>query len=95
VTRSVDRAGAGAGRATEAGPLGRVDPARPAASATVVRAPFGSAPAVFVVGLVGLVASLVVLGSVAAGVRSQEVFALDSWATPFLHGIASPGLDRS
>jgi undecaprenyl-diphosphatase len=41
----------------------------------------------------GLVASLVVLGSVAAGVRSQEVFALDTWATPFLHGIASPGLD--
>ena len=33
------------------------------------------------------------LGSIAEGVRAQEVFALDAWATPFLHGIASPGLD--
>ena len=24
------------------------------------------------------------------GVRSQEVFVLDTWATPFLHGVASP-----
>ncbi len=46
-----------------------------------------------VVGFVGLAASLVVLGSIAEGVRDQEVFALDTWATPFLHGIASPGLD--
>jgi undecaprenyl-diphosphatase len=46
-----------------------------------------------VVGLVGLIASLVVLGSIAEGVRDQEIFALDAWATPFLHGIASPGLD--
>jgi uncharacterized membrane protein len=46
-----------------------------------------------VVGFGALVGSLVVLGSVAEGVRSQEVFALDAWATPFLHGIASPGLD--
>jgi undecaprenyl-diphosphatase len=46
-----------------------------------------------VVGFGGLVGSLVVLGSVAEGVRSQEVFALDAWATPFLHGIASPQLD--
>jgi membrane-associated phospholipid phosphatase len=46
-----------------------------------------------VVGLLGLMASLVVLGSIAEGVRDQEVFALDAWATPLLHGIASPGLD--
>jgi undecaprenyl-diphosphatase len=46
-----------------------------------------------VVGFAGLVASLIVLGSVAEGVRSREVFALDTWATPFLHGIASPGMD--
>jgi len=46
-----------------------------------------------VVGFVGLIASLLVLGSIAEGVRAQEVFALDTWATPFLHGIASPGLD--
>lgn len=29
----------------------------------------------------------------AEGARTAEVFALDTWATPFLHGIASPGLD--
>jgi undecaprenyl-diphosphatase len=45
------------------------------------------------IGLFGLVATLVVLGSLAQGVHAQEVFALDVWATPFLHGIASPGLD--
>ena len=44
-------------------------------------------------GFAGLIASLLVLGSIAEGVRDQEVFALDTWATPFLHGIASPGLD--
>lgn len=33
------------------------------------------------------------LGAIAEGVRSQEVFALDTWATPFLHGVASPALN--
>lgn len=93
MTAPVERAGTGAGPATEAGPLGRVDPTRPGTPTTVVRPPLWSATATVVVGLVGLVASLIVLGSVAAGVRSQEIFALDVWATPFLHGIASPGLD--
>ncbi len=93
MTRPVERAGAGAGPTTEAGPLGRVDPEHPAAPTTVVRAPFGTAAATAVVGLVGLIASLIVLGSIAAGVQDQEVFALDRWATPFLHGIASPGMD--
>lgn len=46
-----------------------------------------------VLGFVGLIASLVALGSIAQGVRTQEVFALDTWATPFLHGIASPAMD--
>jgi membrane-associated phospholipid phosphatase len=46
-----------------------------------------------VIGLAGLIAILVVLGSIAEGVRDHEVFALDAWATPFLHGIASPALD--
>lgn len=93
MTVPVERAGTGAGATTEAGPLGRVDPMHPAAPGTVVRAPLGSATATVVIGLFGLIASLIVLGSVAAGVRSQEVFALDAWATPFLHGIASPGMD--
>jgi len=96
VTQPAERSGSGAGTTTQAGPLGRVDPAdpaRPATSPEIVRAPFGSATATDVVGLFGLVATLVVLGSVAEGIRSQEVFALDTWATPFLHGIASPGMD--
>ena len=93
MTGPAEKAGAGAGPTTEAGPLGRVDPKNPAAPAAVERAPLGSAVATVVIGIFGLVASLVVLGSVAAGVRSQEVFALDAWATPFLHGIASPALD--
>jgi undecaprenyl-diphosphatase len=46
-----------------------------------------------VVGFAGLIAVLLVLGSIAEGARTQEVFALDTWATPFPHGIASPGLD--
>ena len=93
MTGPVERSGAGAGLTTEAGPLGRVDPTHPEAPSTVVRPPFWSATGTVVVGLFGLVASLIVLGSLADGVRKQEVFALDVWATPFLHGIASPSLD--
>jgi len=81
------------GPASAAGPLGRVDAASPAAPGTVTRPPLGTATGTIVAGFVGLIASLVVLGSIAEGVRTQEVFALDTWATPFLHGIASPGLD--
>jgi membrane-associated phospholipid phosphatase len=82
-----------AGTTTEAGPLGRVDPASPAPPGSVPRPPLGLATLTVVVGFVGLIAMLLVLGSIAEGVRAQEVFALDTWATPFLHGIASPGLD--
>lgn len=81
------------GAVAEAGPLGPVDAPVPAA-ATLPPAPqLGLATFTVIVGFVGLIASLVVLGSIAEGVRTQEVFALDTWATPFLHGIASPGLD--
>jgi membrane-associated phospholipid phosphatase len=83
--------------ASEAGPLGRVDPvnpkAQPAAAPPVSAKRAQAATLTVVVGLAGLIASLVVLGSIAEGVRDQEVFALDAWATPFLHGIASPGLN--
>jgi len=81
------------GPASEAGPLGRVDAASPSTPGTVPRPPLGTATSTLVVGFAGLLASLLVLGSIAEGVRSQEVFALDTWATPFLHGIASPGMD--
>ena len=85
--------GSQAGPLTEAGPLGLVDKASPATPGPGPRPPVGIATATVVVGFVALIASLVVLGSIAEGVRTQEVFALDTWATPFLHGIASPGLD--
>jgi undecaprenyl-diphosphatase len=77
----------------ESGPLGPIDPVVASAPASAVRPAARDATMTVVVGLVGLIASLFVLGSIAEGVRDQEVFALDTWATPFLHGIASPGLD--
>jgi len=46
-----------------------------------------------IAGFVGLIGSLFVLGLIADGVREQEVFALDQWATPFLHSISTPMLD--
>ena len=81
------------GPTAESGPLGPVDPVQPGIPGTVVRPSPTAATATVVIGLAGLIASLIVLGSIAEGVRTQEVFALDTWATPFLHGIASPGLD--
>ena len=82
-----------AGPTSEGGPLAKVEAASPATSGAALRASPAIATMTVVVGFAGLVASLVVLGSVAEGVRMQEVFALDTWATPFLHGIGSPGLD--
>jgi undecaprenyl-diphosphatase len=67
---------------TSVGPLpAGKGPSAPAASLTVFA------------GFVALAACLIVFGSIAEGVRDQEVFALDSIATPLLHGLASPALD--
>lgn len=84
-----------AGPTTEAGPLGRVDPKRPetAPPGTVPRPKLSVATGTVVLGFVGLIVTLLVFGTIADGVREQEVFALDTWATPFLHGISSPLLD--
>lgn len=82
-----------AGPKTGSGPLGRIDPDKPAPPGAVARPPLGVATLTVLAGFIGLIASLFVLGSIAEGVRSQEVFALDTWATPFLHGMASPGLN--
>lgn len=83
-----------AGAKTESGPLGRIDPKDPKAGGTVVaRAPGRVVSAVVVAGFVGLIGSLFLLGTIADGVRDQEVFVLDAWATPFLHSIATPTLD--
>ena len=82
-----------AGTDTEAGPLGRVDPVKPSASTPVPRPPLGKATLAVVAGFGSLIAILVVLGFIAEAIRQQEVFTLDTTATPFLHGIQSPGLD--
>ena len=82
-----------AGPTTEAGPLGRIDPVSPTPPGTVPRPSVGTATMTVVVGFAALVAILIVFGSIAEAVRAQEVFGLDTWATPFLHGIASPSLD--
>lgn len=89
----VARSRVDAGTKTEAGPLGRVDPAHPAPAGTVQRPPLGLATMTIVVGLAGLVAVLVVFGFLAEAIRAQDVFLLDTWANPFLHSIESPGLD--
>ena len=82
-----------AGPTTAAGPLGRIDPVSPTPPGTVPRRPLGATTMTVVVGFAALVAILIVFGSIAEAVRAQEVFGLDTWATPFLHGIASPSLD--
>jgi undecaprenyl-diphosphatase len=37
--------------------------------------------------------SLVALGAIGESIRIHHVFGLDTWATPFLHSFASPGMD--
>jgi undecaprenyl-diphosphatase len=84
-----------AGPGTESGPLGRVDPKKPeqARPGTVPRPDTGAATRTVALGFAGLIATLFVFGLIAEDIRDQEVFALDTWATPFLHGISSPALD--
>ena len=60
------------------------------AGATPVR----TASIMVVGGFGGLLACLVVLGILADSIREKEINALDTLATPFLHGLASPALDR-
>lgn len=44
-------------------------------------------------GFLIVLACLLVLGAIAEDIHEQEAIALDSIVTPFLHGIATPGLD--
>ena len=81
------------GLKTEAGPLGRVDADKKTPQQAVERPHVPTATITVLVGFVGLVASLFVFGSIAAGVREREVFALDTWATPFLHALQSTAVD--
>jgi undecaprenyl-diphosphatase len=89
----VDRPMSDPGPTSEHGPLARVEAGNPTKPGAGIPPKPGTAAMTVVAGFGGLIASLVVLGSIAEGVRSQEIFALDAWATPFLHGIASPVLD--
>jgi undecaprenyl-diphosphatase len=83
-----------AGRPTrETGPLGRIDAKHPGRPTRPPRKRVAAASLVVVAGFGVLIATLVVFGFIADAIRDQEVFALDTWATPFLHGIASPPLD--
>ena len=75
------------------GPRLPVDAASAGPLPAGVGAPVRSASFTIVVGFAALVACLIVLGSLAEGIRDQEVFFLDTRATPFLHALASPGLD--
>ncbi len=56
-------------------------------------APAKAASLLLVVGFGALVVCLFLLGTLSEGIRDNEVFALDTLATPFLHGLANPGLD--
>jgi undecaprenyl-diphosphatase len=69
------------------GPLGRT----PADASAEQSAKWRSI--LLVLGLVGLFVCLVILGLLAQIVQRQEADALDAFATPFLHAMASPGLD--
>jgi undecaprenyl-diphosphatase len=59
-----------------------------------VGAPAKRASLLLVAGFGLLVACLLVFGMLAEGVRENEVFLLDTLATPLLHNIASPALDQ-
>lgn len=86
---------ADAGPTTRSGPLGRIDARNPAQTpaGAVPRPPLGVASRALALGFGALVACLVAFGLIAEGIRDREVFVLDTWATPFLHGISSPTLD--
>ncbi len=73
--------------AREEGPLGR-EPADAAAEQGA-----GWRSILLVIGLVGLVVCLLILALLARIVQRQEADALDAFATPFLHRMASPALD--
>ena len=56
-------------------------------------APAGRASATIFAGFLALIACLVLFGTIAEGLRTSEIFTLDTLATPFLHGLANPTLD--
>ena len=84
----------------EGGPLGEDAGNEPGHGPSTAPQPptkreLGLATATVLIGFAILAACLFVFGSLAEDVRSKDVFALDAWATPFLHGIASPAMDTA
>jgi len=69
------------------------DPASEGALPARVGAPAKRASIFLVAGFGLLVACLFLFGTLAEGIRDNEVFLLDTVATPVLHNLASPGLD--
>jgi undecaprenyl-diphosphatase len=69
------------------------DPASEGPLPARVGAPAKRASLLLVVGFGILVACLLVFGTLAEGIRENEVFLLDTLATPLLHDLASPTLD--
>ena len=57
-------------------------------------APAQTATLAIVLGFAILGACLLVFGSLAEDIRSNEVFALDALVTPLIHSVASPTLDQ-
>jgi len=91
MTTNPDRGAGSNTKGTE--PRLPADPASEGALPAQVGAPAKRA-SIFLVGGFGiLVACLFLFGSVAEGIRDNEVFLLDTVATPVLHNLASPGLD--
>ncbi len=60
---------------------------------SAVGTPVSTASVMVAGGFIALLACLVVLGLLAESIRDREVLVLDTVATPFLHGLASPALD--
>ena len=83
----------------EGGPLGEdagKEPGTPVATApSATKRELGLATATVFIGFAILAACLFVFGSLAQDVRSKDAFALDAWATPFLHGFSSPAMDTA
>ena len=61
---------------------------------STVATPIRTASITVIGGFIGLLACLIVLGLLAEAIREQELNALDTFATLFLHGLATPGLDQ-
>jgi undecaprenyl-diphosphatase len=91
---SPDRAAGSAGLAPDgAAPRLPADPDTTGPLPAAAGAPAPRASLALVTGFGVLVASLVVLGSIAETLREGELYVMDQLATPFLHAHSSPALD--